>query len=183
MGAEQSWPFTKAEHVSQGEVKIATDPALCVGTILGSCVSTVIWDEKTCVGGINHVLLPTSSRPALSDHGYEVNLMELLINGILAHGGCRKRLRAKVFGGAQMIDGLGHAGEDNTAFVMAYLDAEGIPCLAQSTGGRHARRLKAWPATGRVLQKTLQSHEADREIDDMLQLRRNALRLSGVELL
>ena len=184
-------------HVSQGEVYVTQNPAECVGTVLGSCVSAVLWDAEAQVGGLNHLLLPPD--PAQVDLssdtlGAQVNLMELLINGILAAGGDRARLRAKVFGGAKMITGLSDAGARNAAFVTEFLADEGIPCEAQSLGGISARRLRTWPAYGRVLQRTL-SGEANVEVASIehtskggtgpnaLSPHAEALRLSGVEIL
>jgi len=115
--------------------------------------------------------------------GHEINLMELLINGVVARGADRGRLRAKIFGGARMIDGLGTMGPANTAFVESFLQAEAIPCVARSTGGGYARRLRAWPATGRVQQLRLRRFDDVPTLHSGTSLRARALKLSGVELL
>ena len=58
-------------------------------------------------------LLPDgpSSRNDVSSFG--ANAMELLINGLARSGAVRGRLRAKVFGGAEMYKGLTNAGTEN----------------------------------------------------------------------
>ncbi|MEM1150821.1 MAG: chemotaxis protein CheD [Pseudomonadota bacterium] len=170
-------------HVSQGEVFIASSPDACCGTILGSCVATLIWDSEAGVGGLNHLLLPTSKAADPTAEGHEVNLMELLINGVLRAGASRQRLEAKVFGGARMIDRLGTTGPANAAFVERFLEAEAIPCTARSVGGRYARRLRVWPARGRVQQLRLQRFDDVSDALDSTTLRARTLKLSGVELL
>ncbi|MEM9854232.1 MAG: chemotaxis protein CheD [Pseudomonadota bacterium] len=173
----------KTRHVTQGEVCIADADATCVTTILGSCIATLIWDPEAKVGGLNHLLLPDARPQNAAAMAPDVNLMELLINGVLSAGGARKRFRAKIFGGAQMIDGLGSTGAANVQFVERFLADEGIPCLARSTGGRHARRLRVWPAQGRVQQKRVANFDPTIDAPDPRRLRKQALKLSGVELL
>ncbi|MEM9349011.1 MAG: chemotaxis protein CheD [Pseudomonadota bacterium] len=162
---------------------IAYNREASCGTILGSCVATVIWDPVVEIGGLNHLLLPPSGALDPYSEEHEVNLMELLINGVLRQGASRARLEAKVFGGARMIDGLGTTGPANAAFVERYLEAERIPCTARSLGGRHARRLLAWPAQGRIQQLRLRRFDEVINQYDSAALRARALRLSGVELL
>ena len=155
----------------------------CFSAILGSCIATVIWDPEAMIGGINHLLTPKSRAPDPARIGHDVNLMELLINGVFAAGGARERLEAKMFGGAQMINGLGSTGAANAAFVEKFLKDEGIICTARSTGGTHARRIRAWPAFGRVQQIRVRQDDPITGSARQDALRAQALRLSGIELL
>lgn len=170
-------------HVSQGEVYIASDKDACCGTILGSCVATLIWDPEAEVGGLNHLLLPSYKPTDPWSEGHDVNLMEVLINGVVRRGANRMRLEAKVFGGSRMIEGLGTTGPANVAFVARFLRDEGIACTARSLGGRYARRLRVWPARGRVQQLRLRHFDEVASPNDRTMLRARALRLSGIELL
>ena len=170
-------------HLSQGEVRVTTSYAECCSTILWACGATLIWDPKARVGGVNHLLLPSTPLRSGARLGHDLNLMELLINGVLHAGGARENLQAKVFGGAQMIDGLGSTGAANAAFVQGFLDDDGIPCTARSVGGRRARRLLIWPAAGRVQQRRLKTTDLSMVSERYVDLRADALRLSGVELL
>lgn len=170
-------------HIGQGEYQVAADPNACLGTILGSCVATVIWDPIARVGGLNHLLLPSSKVRDTGKFGHDVNLMELLINGVLQAGAHRGNLRAKMFGGAKMIEGLGTAGEVNSDFVSRFLSDEEIPCVARSLGGQFARRLRVWPALGTVQQLRLRDYQGEDSSFENRKLDTSALRLSGVELL
>ncbi|WP_375690805.1 chemotaxis protein CheD [Pseudooceanicola sp. LIPI14-2-Ac024] len=141
--------------ITQGEFAASDHPDCVISTILGSCVSTCLWDPDRRVGGMNHVLVARSeSGPTRSDAA-GVNAMELLINALVRLGGDRRNLRAKVFGGAKMISGLSDIGHLNGLFMLEFLESEGIPCLGQSLGGTSARQIRFFPAEGRALLKSV----------------------------
>ncbi|MFK7882323.1 chemotaxis protein CheD [Roseobacter sp.] len=140
-------------HITQGEQAVGSDPEFVISTLLGSCVSCCLWDPVSGVGGMNHMLLTSSAGDSGVSNLPGINAMELLINEILKNGGKRDRLRAKAFGGAQMVAGLSEIGKQNSAFILQFLEQEGIVCEGHSLGGETARHLMFWPATGRVMQK------------------------------
>lgn len=137
--------------ITQGEYAVSGDPDLVITTLLGSCVSCCLWDDAAGIGGMNHLLL--AGRVGASLNGYDmagVADMELVINGILKLGARRENLKAKVFGGAQMLGGRSNIGASNAAFVLDFLEQESIECINHSVGGTAARSLKFWPSSGRV---------------------------------
>lgn len=145
--------------VVQGEFRVSSDPAVALSTVLGSCVAICLHDPQVHVGGMNHFLLPSRAGSAASDIRYGANAMELLINAMLKSGASRARLVAKAFGGANMASNLRSIGADNIAFAREFLAAEGIPLQAESLGGTSARRVRFWPATGRVRQLLIPNSE------------------------
>ena len=140
-------------HVGQGDQAIGRDPDMIIGTVLGSCVAACVWDPDARIGGMNHIVLPDQSgvRSAISGHG--AFAMERLINALLREGASRPRLRAKIFGGANMIVGLPDIGRRNAEFLTEYLDREGIPVDGRSLGGNQARMIRFWPVSGRARQR------------------------------
>jgi len=138
----------------QGQYRISSEPGETLSTILGSCVACCLRDPHLGLGGMNHFLLPGEGATANSV-SYGVNAMELLINGLLSRGAQRERLQAKLFGGAQVVKGLGDIGSQNAVFAQDFLKSEGIPCVGQSLGGSRARRLRYWPVSGRASQLLL----------------------------
>ena len=137
--------------ITQGEYAVTDEAGMMISTLLGSCVACCLWDETAGVGGMNHLLLAGDLGTATQ--GYDlagVADMECLINDIVKLGGRRSKLQAKIFGGAQMVEGLSKIGEKNAQFVFDYLAQEGIPCLNASVGGTAARAVRFWPSTGRV---------------------------------
>jgi len=136
--------------VLQGEVKITHQPGEVLTTILGSCVAVCMWDPVAGVGGMNHFLLPASSGQSGETIKYGAHAMELLINGLLRQGAGRGSLVCKLFGGASMGNHSGRIGKSNIAFAKSFLEAEGIPVLAESIGGIEARRVRFWATSGRA---------------------------------
>lgn len=144
-------------HVVQGEYTVSDQRDVVLTTILGSCVSTCIWDPAARVGGMNHFLLPDGGSAQGQQFRYGLYAMELLINGLLKMGANKNRLEAKLFGGAAMSGGLGNIGAANGAFALRFLADEGIRCVAQSLGGNQARRVRFTPTTGHAQQMLLQT--------------------------
>lgn len=143
----------RPRHISQGEYASSDGSGRPISTILGSCVATCLHDPEAGVGGMNHFLLPEANGSAAPAASFGINAMELLINDLIKKGADRRRLTAKVFGGARMIAGLSDVGAKNAAFVLDFLKREGIPCTGQSLGGTQARRIQFWPDDGRARQK------------------------------
>lgn len=139
-------------NIIQGEFEVSADPATVITTLLGSCVAACLYDPVAQVGGMNHFLLPGQAPGSAMAARYGVHLMELLVNGLLKKGASRDRLRAKLFGGAATLKGLGDIGEANAAFARGFLEREGIAFTGGSLGGKRGRRLQFWPVSGRARQ-------------------------------
>lgn len=139
-------------NVIQGEFRISNKPGDILSTVLGSCVAVCLTDPVAHVGGMNHFLLPQRAGKAGENVRYGAYSMELLINDLLKHGARKERLVAKLFGGANMIRQLRDIGGSNVAFAKEFLANEAIPLASSSTGGNAARRIRFWPADGRVKQ-------------------------------
>ncbi len=148
--------------ITQGHHSVSENPGVSISTLLGSCVACCLWDPVRKVGGMNHMLLTirTTAPNATCDRA-GVNAMELLINDLLKLGAVRARLQAKVFGGAQMVDGLSQIGLLNSAFALDFLARERIACIGKSLGGVSARQLVYWPTTGAARQKLTRIPAAD----------------------
>ena len=140
----------KRTYIGQGEHAIDGGADTVIATLLGSCVSSCIWDPARGIGGMNHVLFTDDNANAAEVFGHGVNGMELLINGLLRLGAARGNLRAKVFGGAKMIHGLSDEGARNGEFVINFLAREGITHVGGDLGGSRARRVEFWPGSGRA---------------------------------
>ena len=134
-------------------------------TVLGSCIAACIRDNKNGIGGMNHFLLPTEKINGRAkrylDYESEATrygdlAMEQLINKIIAMGGKRENLEAKIFGGAKMFTAsLSDIGSQNIAFVTEYLKIEKILVAKNDTAGINARKVYYIPATGDVFLKRI----------------------------
>jgi chemotaxis protein CheD len=158
-----------AAKILPGEYYVTTGAEL-VTTVLGSCVSACIRDRVFGIGGMNHFMLPINvdgrgwngSDDLLSSATrYGNYAMEHMINDILKHGGHKRNLEAKIFGGGQIIEAMTRIGEKNVAFVREYLTTEGIPLLGEDVGSIYPRKVVYYPATGRALVKKLKDLHND----------------------
>jgi chemotaxis protein CheD len=127
-------------------------------TVLGSCVSACIRDRLFNIGGMNHFMLPESHRQDgqwQAEEGgastrYGTYAMEKLINDILKHGGQRRNLEVKIFGGGRILAHMTDIGDRNITFVRNFLSTEGLPVCAEDLGDVYPRKVYFFPATGKV---------------------------------
>lgn len=145
----------------------ATAQDMVLVTVLGSCVAACIRDSKLGIGGMNHFMLPDAQTDCGSVVGtgarYGTYAMEVLINHVIKLGGQRQRLEAKVFGGAQVLQGLTltDVGRRNAEFVRRFLAREGIPVRAEDLLDVFPRKVYFFPHSGRAMVKRLQSLHND----------------------
>ncbi|MCQ2613449.1 MAG: chemotaxis protein CheD [Treponemataceae bacterium] len=136
-----------------------------IATVLGSCISIALYDIKQKFGGLNHFMLPKSNSsralPAGDEGRFGDYAMELLINDMLKKGARHEDLRAKVFGGANVLetggDHLNMTGINNINFALSYLETEKIPVLVNDTGGIFPRKIFFHPLSAKVYLKRIQS--------------------------
>ena len=138
--------------VMQGHIYVGTGANEILTTVLGSCIACCLYDPVERVGGMNHFLLaqPNPGSNSVADKNYGIYLMELLINQMMTRGGVKSRMKAHIYGGANMHAGMTRIGDANAVFAKNFLADEGIPLVHQDTGGNTARRLDFDPVKGRT---------------------------------
>lgn len=149
--------------VMQGQFKVSAGPRVEFSTVLGSCVGTCLFDPVVELGGMNHFLLPEP--PSSHDAGevdvhYGVYLMEMLINEMLSYGAHKSRLRAHLYGGANIRSGMQQIGTANADFARNFLLRERIELVREDLGGACARRVDFRPASGMVRCRTVAASDA-----------------------
>lgn len=163
------------EHsIILGDVKAAKGPAV-LKTLLGSCVSACLYDPETGVGGMNHFSLPGVAEEGVSAR-YGAHAMDLLVTEIMKNGGDRSRLRAKVFGGAKVLNVASerlNVGRRNAEFVLTYLKAEGMQVEGHCLGGTNGLLVRFHPDTGRALAKPLSGPDLSGVVRDEEQYTRD----------
>ena len=141
-----------------------------ITTVLGSCISACIRDKVSGLGGMNHFMLPVTTADKLKQGNeavvgiatrYGNYAMEHLINTILTHGGKRKNLEVKLFGGGKIIPTLTDVGLKNIDFILDYIDTEGLLLLSQDLGDIYPRKIIYFPKTGRVGMKKIEDLHND----------------------
>lgn len=129
-----------------------------VATVLGSCVSVCLWDPGARMGGINHYLLPLWNGDGLRTPKYGNIAIPMLVEKLLQAGCARGNLKAKVFGGASVLEStsaLLNVGERNIQFAESALEEERIPVIGKDTGGTTGRKLLFLTGAGDVFVRKL----------------------------
>lgn len=135
----------------------ASNQQVVLSTLLGSCVSACLYDPVHQVMGMNHFLLGSKNldndAPRFISEAarYGVHSMELLINNMLTLGARRGNLKAKAFGGGNVLppakgkNYLFLVGEINVRFVRKFLKTEKIPLVSYDLGGEVGRVIHFYP--------------------------------------
>jgi chemotaxis protein CheD len=148
----------KSVYLHPGQLFVATEPA-AVTTILGSCVAVCVWDVALGIGGINHYLLPAGVKTASTGLRYGNVAIEQLLEKVSRVGALNSNLRAKLFGGACVLDAMrgkeNHLGDKNVEIARKMLSEAGIPVVASDVGGGRGRKLIFHPHEGSALVKLL----------------------------
>lgn len=127
-----------------------------ITTVLGSCIAVCLWDPVKQVGGMNHYKLPLWNGDGLPSPKFGNIAVEKLLENVLAIGGRKENLKAKVFGGAAVIQsasGLLNVGERNIMAAKQLLGDLNIPIVAADVGGEHSRKVVFNTKSGTVLMK------------------------------
>lgn len=131
-----------------------------ISTVLGSCISVCLYDLPSNIGGMNHFMLPkndNNTEEILTSENYlnmenlnsrsmrfGLTAMEVLIVMMLKKGAKRENLRAKIFGGGNVLSNLSSrptVGEKNISFIKAYLKTENIIIENENISGNIGRKI------------------------------------------
>ncbi len=129
-------------------------------TILGSCVSVCLWDERLKWGGMNHFLLPHMNNSTKNPALYGVESIKILIAEVIKISTNTRCIKAKIFGGSRVIKGCDNTfnvGRQNIRVAKEVLNQYKIPIMMDLTGMDYGIKLVFYPATGRAFVKKLES--------------------------
>ncbi len=134
-----------------------------VWTILGSCVSIVMWHGPSRFGAMSHFLLP--ERPVTApragnelDARYGVDSCALMLAALSRAGVAPAQCRAALYGGSRALIGccteqrdIGHRNAD---VARAFLERHGVPVVRASLHGTAHRRVCFDVETGRTWEES-----------------------------
>lgn len=137
-------------NLNIGEVKVAKPPARLRTSALGSCVAVVIYDNVEQIGGMAHVMLPSTDNYLRGDGllKYADEAIPFLIKLIVDAGANRYGLHARLVGGAMIVDDSIDIGSQVIKSCQDILYKYGIEIVAQRIGGRENRSVILDTATG-----------------------------------
>lgn len=140
----------KIVTIYSGNYYVSDDPQVVIHTLLGSCIAVCLFDSENHIGGMNHFMLPQQNQsknrsPEPSSAWFGLDSMEAMIDRILKLGGTFSNLKAKVFGGGQVVENLTpfniNVAEANINFTLNYLNEKKIPVIAKDVGGYYGRKV------------------------------------------
>ncbi|MGI6226648.1 MAG: chemotaxis protein CheD [Peptococcales bacterium] len=152
--------------VGMAELAIGKAPQKLITTGLGSCVGICLYDPQSKVGGLAHIMLPDSKQVKSNQNMAKYadsGILETL-NKMVAMGVDKKRVLAKIAGGAQMFNFQGTSsimriGERNVEAVKKELAFNGIKIVAEDTGGNFGRTITFDLENGRLHIRTINKGE------------------------
>lgn len=124
---------------------------------LGSCVGVTMFDERRKIGGMVHVMLPSTELAREADFNkakFADSAVPDLLNQMIKFGASPTRIVAKMAGGAQMFslggssDSLLKIGARNVEACKKALAALKIPLIAEDTGGSWGRTVELLTESG-----------------------------------
>lgn len=154
-------------HLGIGEGCIVRSP-MWVETVLGSCVSAVLWSRRLRIGAMSHAALPCVPEEVLARAAPAAPLRYVdysirnLAGRLAALGASRSELEVKLFGGADVLPMSGQlesVGSKNRAVALRVLDEENLVLTSSDLGGTQGRVIYFNPDTGEVLVRRLPGAE------------------------
>jgi chemotaxis protein CheD len=123
-------------------------------------VGICIYDPEKTIGGLSHIMLPTSKKEASNIKKYADTAIPAMINDMIKAGADKKRLIAKIAGGATMFKHaenslMGDIGRNNISSVKAILSNLDIRIISEDVGGDYGRTIDFYLETGEIKIKTI----------------------------
>ena len=154
--------------VGMADLKVAAEPGVLITIGLGSCVGIALYDARTCVGGLAHIMLPNSKRTSSNSNGGDLNPMkyadtavDMTIRKMIQKHAIKKNITAKIAGGAHMFacakdsSSFLKVGDNNVAAVKEKLRREGIRLLSEDVGLNYGRTVELHTSDGKYVIKTI----------------------------
>ncbi len=155
-----------------GEILVSDKPA-AVKTVLGSCVSVVMFNSRLRLGAVCHGLLPecntmNGSHCACREGFRFVDCsIRKMLEELHSLGITNDEIVVKMFGGSDMFKTVRgkpnpvNVGEQNIRAAIKVLGESNLRLAASDTGGSRGRQIIFIPNTGEVLVKRLRSNEME----------------------
>ena len=148
--------------VGMADLNICKAPDAITTLGLGSCIGVVLYDMRTKICGMVHIMLPDSTAIKTNDNPAkfaDTGIRDLL--ALLAKQGVNKTsLQAKIAGGAQMFafstnNDLLRVGQRNAEAVKKVLAGYGIRLIAEDCGANYGRTIEFYPETSELYIKAI----------------------------
>lgn len=115
---------------------------------LGSCIGITLYDPRTKIGGLVHIMLPSIDQARSKDNKakFADTGILLLVDDMVKQGAVKRRLEAKIAGGASMFSFEGKTqlkiGYRNAEMTKKILKDLNIPIISEDTGEKYGRTIE-----------------------------------------
>lgn len=140
-----------------GECALARSPVKIKTSGLGSCVGIALYDRQEKIGGLIHAVLPSIKDSRIKDNllKFTDSSIEYLVEEMVKKGSSRKKLEAKLVGGANMFENSYISiGERNIRQARETLKRFEISIVAEDIGKNYGRTIILNTSTGDLLIRT-----------------------------
>jgi chemotaxis protein CheD len=148
--------------VGMADLNVCKSPDALTTLGLGSCIGIILYDQRTKVSGLAHIMLPDSTQIKKNENKakFADTAIYELIKEMEKIGAHKSRLVSKIAGGAQMFSFSGNndmmrIGERNAEATRKLLKELGIPLLAEECGKNYGRTIEFYSETGELHIKTI----------------------------
>lgn len=146
--------MTQTHVVGISDYQVAKTTDVLVTYALGSCVGICLFDSGMQIGGLAHIMLPSSRQSNRSEEirKFADTAIPAMLERVVAIGGRRRLIQAKIAGGAQMFATAGDScianiGQRNIVAVKDCLKMLHIPIVAEDIGKNYGRTVLFYPET------------------------------------
>ncbi|MDM8533097.1 chemotaxis protein CheD [Clostridiaceae bacterium HSG29] len=148
--------------VGMADLKVTKYPNSLTTLGLGSCVGICLYDKKTKLIGMAHIMLPSSKQIRNNKNKYKFadTALVLIIEEMKKKGTMPRNLVAKIAGGAKMFNFNStsesmNVGQRNSEAVRELLELLKIELIADDCGGNFGRTIIFDSENGGLLVKTI----------------------------
>jgi len=140
-------------RVGMAEMHVGKPPATLLTTV-GSCIALCLYDRSKKIGGMAHIVLPSSERfgKKTSPFKFADSAVPALMKEMISRGAARTFVVAKIAGGANMFPLISKSvlniGQENIATVKETLKEAGIKLAGEDIGGTKGRKIVFDISTG-----------------------------------
>jgi chemotaxis protein CheD len=162
---------TREFEVGVGMMMIVTQPSILAISGIGSCIGLVMRDGDTMASGLAHIALPNSWKMDDADKTpgkYSDTAVRALVKGLLSTGASLRPIKAKMVGGARVLQNGCFDGSKNIESTRSELQQCGIPIVAEDVGQTCGRSMKFDTATGEVVVRRFQRCSGIAELKDIV---------------
>lgn len=149
------------------DVYLAEKPTIVI-TVLGSCVSTTMFNRRLRMGAICHSFLPECRNNQESCNGIGIERFKYvncsiswMVKKLGTYGITPEEIEVKLFGGADMVPSQGgdtritKVGSENVKIAIEAIEAEGLNLASSNVGEAFGRKIYFYTHTGEVLLKRI----------------------------